>query len=284
MGTFRAHAAREKSTAMTVHLLGALVMMACGTGATGVTSKPAERVVTRIVSERALDAMSFFEHLVARYRALESYEDETSIVQITTHFGEERSHRVETTVKCDIVEGRLNVRTPAAQVRGGMMRGLGLTLPIAPQEVQGSKSMYDLWLAPHMAIKFADNPLSEFRAGVPEGFTATEVAPVTIDNKPMVHLELKSGDGLSGDYAAKFDLYIDPDSMLIERIEGQQRLPDGGDFQTTVDIKPTLAEGADFVRPTAATSPCVEPPTPQQQTAEPAAAPRPAMPAGMPVG
>ncbi|HRQ75534.1 MAG TPA: hypothetical protein PK098_06395 [Phycisphaerales bacterium] len=279
---------------MTVHLLGALVMMmacpemSCGVTAGGASSKLPERPVVKVVNERALDAMSFFEHLVARYRALESYEDETSIVQVTTHLGEERSHRVETTVKCDIVEGRLNVRTPVSQVRGGLMRGLGLTLPIAPQEVQGSKSMYDLWLAPHMAIKFTENPLSEFRAGVPEGFTATEIAPVTIDNKPMVHLELKSGDGMSGDYAAKFDLYIDPDSMLIERIEGQQRLPDGGDFQTTVDIKPTLAEGADFVRPTtaptASTNPCAESQAPQKQTAEPVAAPRPAMPAGMPVG
>ena len=57
----------------------------------------------------------------------------------------------------------------------------------------------------------------------------------------MVHLELKSGDGLSEDYTAKFDLYIDPESLLVERIEGEQRLPDGADYYTSLDITPITA-------------------------------------------
>jgi hypothetical protein len=73
---------------------------------------------------------------------------------------------------------------------------------------------------------------------VDEGFTATGAESVTIDNKPMVHVELKSGDGSSEDCQAKFDLFVNPDSMLIERIEGEQVLPDGANYSTTLQITP----------------------------------------------
>lgn len=48
--------------------------------------------------------------------------------------------------------------------------------------------------------------------------------------------------GSSEDYTARFDLLVNLQSMLIERIEGEQRLPDGAEYRTTLDITPILAE------------------------------------------
>lgn len=207
--------------------------------ATGDDPVPCPLFVPSLTIESALDPRAFFEQLVARYRGLRSYRDTSKIVQVTQHLGDERAHRVETEVETDVSEGQLRVQSPASQLR----ESLGLLVPfrrgpVLPRTAQ----QYDLWLLPHLMLKFADRPLEQFREGVPEGFTATEAAPITIDDKPMVHLELRSGDGTSGHSNATFDLYVDPDSMLIERIHGQQRLPDGGNYETMVNIHPTHAE------------------------------------------
>lgn len=37
-------------------------------------------------------------------------------------------------------------------------------------------------------------------------------------------------------------MLVNLQSMLIERIEGEQRLPDGAENRTTLDITPILAE------------------------------------------
>ena len=99
---------------------------------------------------------------------------------------------------------------------------------------------YQLWLAPHLILKFTDEPLMELREGIEEGFTPTSVEQVLLGDKPMWLLQLQSGDGLSSGFDAKFDFFVNPDSMLIERIEGIQHLPDGSDFITTLDITPFL--------------------------------------------
>jgi hypothetical protein len=53
-----------------------------------------------------------------------------------------------------------------------------------------------------------------------------------------VHLELRSGYVQSECCTARFDLYIDSQSLLIERIEGRQRMPYGSELETTVEIDP----------------------------------------------
>jgi hypothetical protein len=92
-----------------------------------------------------------------------------------------------------------------------------------------------------MALKYAESPESGFRTSVPKGFTATSVT-VTEGEKPMVHLELRSGDGDTDEPEAQFDLYVNPDSLLIERIEGQEPMPGGGSYETTLEITPEVAE------------------------------------------
>lgn len=190
----------------------------------------------------AIDPVEFFQRLVARYRGLYLYRDVATITHITRRDGRE-SNRVQTQITCEVADGKLTVTTPASQAR----KGLGVDLPVRQsQPTAEAKRNYDLWLAPHMALKFTDEPLKKLRAGVDEEFTATEAESVTIDNKPMVHVELRSGcarDGASERCAAKVDLYVNPDSMLVERIDTQQQLPDGADYSTSMQITPEEVEG-----------------------------------------
>jgi hypothetical protein len=96
-----------------------------------------------------------------------------------------------------------------------------------------------------MALKFDDEPLKHFRAGVDEGFTSTGADAVTIDNRKMVHVALRSGDGLSENCTARFDLFINPETMLVERIDGEQKMPDGGSCTTSLQITPREVDGGD---------------------------------------
>jgi hypothetical protein len=188
--------------------------------------------------EPRIDPSCFFDVLIDRYQRLKAYEDVSDVTQVTRRAGEEPKE-LQTRIGCEIEEGKLHVETPASQIR----RGMGLDLEYRRSRAMEAAALeYDIWLAPHMALRFADEPRREFRAGVADGFTATDAETITIDARPMVHLELRAGDGRDGDCAAQFDLYVNPESMLIERIEGTQRLPDGGDFRTTLDITPLAAE------------------------------------------
>ncbi len=207
-------------------------------------SSPPPAAVQHARADRA-DALAFFQSLVDRYRRLVAYEDVADVLQITTRPGEE-PQRVETRIAATIQDNKLRVETPGSQVRDGI--GLDVPLNTSPA-MEAFVQKYNLWIAPHMALRFTDEPLQDFRLGVDEGFTATEIETVTIENKSMVHLQLTSGDGLSEDYTARFELYVNPESMLIERIEGEQRLPDGADYRTTLDITPIRADESQVIPP-----------------------------------
>jgi len=209
-----------------------------------VVSSPPPAAVQYAHADRA-DALAFFQSLVDRYRRLVAYEDVADVVQITTRPGEQ-PQRIETRIAVTIQDKKLRVETPGSQVRDGI--GLDVPLNTSPA-MDAFVQKYNLWIAPHMALRFTDEPLQDFRLGVDEGFTPTQVETVTIDNKSMVHLQLTSGDGLSEDYTARFDLYVNPESMLIERIEGEQRLPDGADYRTTLDITPIRADESQVISP-----------------------------------
>lgn len=204
--------------------------------------RPIPQHVASLGAEVKIDPTVFFQKLVARYRGLSLYKDIINVVHITQREGHEPA-RVESRLTCEVADGSLNVKTPGSQTRNG----LGVTVPMKPsQPIADAKRKYDLWLAPHMALKFTENPLKEIRAGVEHEFTATEAEAVTIDNKRMVHVELRSGctgDGASEDCAARVDLYVNSESMLIERIEAEQRMPDGANYSTTLQITPEQVEG-----------------------------------------
>lgn len=189
--------------------------------------------------EPVLDAHCFFDVLVARYRGLAVYKDTVRVLQVTTGSDGASTRRVETRIGCAVDHGRLSVRTPASAFR----RQIGLDLAARTSPAMDDTALkYNIWLAPHMALKFEPAPEKDFRSGVEDGFTATGAKRVTVKDKPMVRLELKSGDGRSVEPEAQFDLYVNPDSMLVEQIVGHQRLPDGALYETTLEITPLEAD------------------------------------------
>ena len=139
--------------------------------------------------KRQIDPVCFFETLIARYRCLEAYEDIAKVIQVTERLGEQPL-RVETLIGCEIEDDRLLIETPASQIRRTV--GLNVRYRKSPA-IEAAELSYNLWLAPHMALRFAEEPQREFRPGVKEGFTPIEAERVTIDETPMVHLRLKSG-------------------------------------------------------------------------------------------
>ncbi len=229
--------------AQAVILLGSAAALA-DQNTVGSISSPHLTASQDASADRA-DARAFFQSLVDRYRRLVAYEDVADVVQITTMPGEE-PQRVETRIAATIQDNKLRVETPGSQVRDGI--GLDVPLNTSPAN-EAFVQKYNLWIAPHMALRLTDEPLQDFRLGVDEGFTPTKVETVTIDNKSTVHLQLTSGDGLSEDYTARFELYVNPESMLIERIEGEQRLPDGADYRTTLQITPIRADEGQVTAP-----------------------------------
>jgi hypothetical protein len=191
----------------------------------------------------AVEPALFFGTLVERYRALRAYEDVADLVETRTA-ADRPPLRVETRIACRLEGDTLTVTTPGSQVR----TSAGLDVPLETRPAMEALVLrYNLWLAPHMALHFADDPLKDLRLGVPDGFTAAGAETVTVDQRRLVRLELRSADTPEADGAegsARFDFWVDPESMLIERIEGRQRLPDGADYRTTLAITPLRADGA----------------------------------------
>lgn len=185
-----------------------------------------------------IDPVSFFEQLVERYRTLGAYADHTRVVEVTTPAGGEAQRR-ETQLQCEITpKGELRVSTPGA----ALLSDLGLSLPFTLSDpMLRSRLAFDLWQAPHLGLRFRDDPLRDFRDGVDDGFTAARARPVRVGARDLVQLELEANadhDDADQDGPAQFDLYIDPQSMLVERIEGRERLPDGASYETTLEIQP----------------------------------------------
>jgi hypothetical protein len=191
------------------------------------------------------DPEAFFFQLVERYQSLASYGDNVRVTQTIARDGQD-PRKIETNLECRIVEdGEARVRTPASQ----LARGVGLRTGYFSPAMKRLQNRYDLWLAPHMAM-FSTTPLERLGEGFGddvEGLAATEVNEVTIDDKPMHQLTL-STEPVEGEVTTSFDLFVNADSMLIERIEGARPLPDGSSLQTTLDITPDFAQVRDQVR------------------------------------
>ncbi len=188
----------------------------------------------------------FFDTLVDRYRRLVDYEDTIAVVE-TVARESQQPHHVETRLACRIENDQLRIDSPGAQVRGGV----GLSKPVARSSAMESLALrYNLWIAPHLALRFKDDPLAEFRLGVPQGFVVAAAEPATWRGRQLIKVVLKAGavedsaaDDADAADTARYELWVNPDSMLIERVTGRQTLPDGADYRITLDITPIRADG-----------------------------------------
>ena len=188
-------------------------------------------------------ARAIFDTLVERYRQLVDYEDTVAVVETVTRESQ-APHRVETRLACRIENDRLRIDSPGAQVRGGVALGP----PVARSTAMESLALrYNLWMAPHLVLRFKQDPLADFRVGVPQGFIVAGVEQATWRDRPLMKVRLKAAavEDAGADVAktAQYDLWVNPDSMLIERVTGHQTLPDGAEYRITMDITPIRADG-----------------------------------------
>lgn len=187
-----------------------------------------------------LDPVRVFDRVVSRYRSLTAYEDSTRIEEVRVE-GDAEPTVAETRVTCAIADGRLDVRTPGEQAR----EAAGIDLSTTSPRLEALRMRYRLWLAPHLGLRFLDEPLEGFRAGVEEGFRPVEAERVVVDERELLRVQLRSGASDHAEAEATFDLFVNPESLLIVRVEGRERLPGGGRCETTFDITPLRVERAE---------------------------------------
>jgi hypothetical protein len=181
--------------------------------------------------EPLIDASCFFRMLVSRYRDLAFYEDVSHVWRVTHRDGEEPKC-VETEIGCEIENGELRVQTPGSQA----LDLFGLSgLFRSSNQIERAGLQYDLWLAPHLAPRFADEGETQDADDVAQ-FTAMTAEAVTLNEKPMILLAVAQAADEDPERKATLDLYVDPESMLVERAEHRQTLPDGAKYETTVEI------------------------------------------------
>ena len=187
-----------------------------------------------------IDPDAFFDALIERYRRLERYRDVVDAEYVTIRDGA-APHEVRSRLVCQVEADRLRVVTAGAQVRGGL--GVDVSLNRSPA-VEALVMRYNLWLAPHLTLKFADDPRQEFRLGVAGGVRAEDARPLERGGRAMVQLVLVEpvdAEAPAGT-PARFVLYVNAETLLVERVEGEQVLPDGARYTTVLDITPRDVE------------------------------------------
>lgn len=199
------------------------------------------------------EATRFFERLVGRYRELIRYADTFLLEQRIGSIDGDAASEVRTKVsaRSRISNGSVEVSTRSRRIVESVS---GEGMP-GPREV-------DLAIAPHLGLRLLDEPLKDFRPGT-EGFRATSIREVEHEHQSMVRIELRSGGASPGEPCSVFGLTVDPQSMLIRKVDGEERLADGRSFSTTISIDPE----------TEAVAPAEPPPAPPEPVEAPAGLP-----------
>lgn len=176
-----------------------------------------------------LDPILFFKRLADRYRAIDAYVEETEVEQVTSDPAtDDPPIRTRTRVRAEVSNAKLHVERPG--VLDDFARALSPPAAGAAER--------DLWLLPHLRLRFSRSPLEQFRKTGTSGFRPAEADRVMVEDREMVRVELRSGgDGGSGSSDATFSLFVDPERMLVERVEGEEWLPGGIRQQTTLRIE-----------------------------------------------
>ena len=176
-----------------------------------------------------LDPILFFQRLAERYRAIDGYVEETEVEQVTSDPAtDDPPIRTRTRVRAEVSNANLRVERP------GVLDDFSRAL-IPPAAGAAER---DLWLLPHLRLRFSGTPLAQFRKTGKSGFRAAEADRVMVEDREMVRVQLRSGDeGESGFSDATFSLFVDPERMLVERVEGDEWLPGGIRQQTTLRIE-----------------------------------------------
>jgi hypothetical protein len=199
------------------------------------------------------EATRFFERLVDRYRAIIHYADTFLLEQVVgSADGDERATtRTRVSARSRVDGDRLEVSTEAdllwnAIAGGGdPAPGSGESGESAEPNDSARRALRrerDLALAPHLRLRFLDEPLREFQTGGTEAFRATGLAPVRHEDRDMVRIELRSGGESPGGESSVIGITVDPGSMLIRKVDGEEQWSDGRSRTTTISIDPEDAQ------------------------------------------
>jgi len=200
------------------------------------------------------DALAFFQRLVQRYRSLHRYSEEAEVEQVTEDPATAGPPiRTRARVRAEVDDQELTVESSS----------LADVVDDALRPPADGASDAELWMLPHLRLRFDEEPMETFRPAARTPFRASELDRVRVDDRELVRVELLSGE--TGAPDAKFSLYVDPDRMLVERVEGDEWLPGGLRHRTTVRI------GAQEVHEDRPAEPAVVEPATIEDEAVPAA-------------
>lgn len=219
----------RRSRGIVLPLAAAVAVVAAPPAAAGAAPRTAPPVeLEQSEFPPSPEATRFFERLVERYRELIRYADtfllEQRIGSIDGHENAEVRTRV--SARSRIADGAVEVSTRTRRI----------VESIAGEGRTGSREV-DLAMAPHLGLRLLDEPLRDFRPGT-DGFRATSIREVEHEHQAMVRIELRSGGASPGEPSSVFGLTVDPHSMLIRKVDGEERLADGRSFTTTISIDP----------------------------------------------
>ena len=176
------------------------------------------------------DPVKFFERLVDRYRDLRHCREDVRVEQVTVDpESEDPPLKSVVRVVAEVQDERLTVRSSDL-----LDEVLDLFGPADDTKASGA-SESDLRLLPHLRLRFSPDPLDGFAGGESDDLRPAELDRVMVDDRELLRVELRSGE--SGASDTTFSLFVDPESMLVERIEGEEWLPGGLHHQTTVQVE-----------------------------------------------
>ncbi|MFK7960398.1 MAG: hypothetical protein AB8G96_07710 [Phycisphaerales bacterium] len=165
-----------------------------------------------------LDAACVLDRLRDRYLSLVDHREAGWLTEEYHRAGQTSSQRTETRVDCSFDRGTVSVSTPARRVAGGL---LGRLFPVRVAPVTGPASRaVDQWIAPHAALGDADGSI---------GLPPAAAGSITFDAREMVRLDLEDADD-------RVELFVNPDTMLVEFVRERRSLPDGGTYRAELDI------------------------------------------------
>lgn len=235
------------------------------------------------------DATEFFGKLVHRYRGLTLYQDSVRLAHRTTAESRDAGSRSEQILATLISGSVLDVSS--SSVGAGASCDTRDASPVSRLALARQ-----LWTLPHLALRFADEPLRSMHGGDDCGsLVPKRVESVTINERQFLRLHLESQRAANATADARcdettVDFFVNPDSMLVERVEQSHELGEGMRYEATLEIVPSraLEEATPADQPKPAVAPAATPepaPTaaPTTPTLVPAAAPASPAPAATPV-
>jgi len=192
-----------------------------------------------LIAEPALDPIAFFARVVRRYRDLDVYQDRVDVEHVVHRDGRP-THRVETSLACTLRGDDVEVHSPSSQAR----KAVGLDRSdFGGAAVRSLRGRYSLWLAPHLALR--SDVASEGAAGTrPWKFRPIAAEPFIHDGRSFVHVELTSDESGGEREPDRMALDVDAQTMLVERLHVEERLPDGARSTRRLRITPMIAESA----------------------------------------